>query len=70
MSTPAQTAASGSTDRPYCPVEWVKKHAKPYTAPYYLTLVGVLGAITAVFAVIVVLMVLVATNFNVIGWME
>jgi hypothetical protein len=43
---------------------------KPFLAPYYLTVAGVLGAITVGFAVVFVLLILVVTNFNVLGWME
>ncbi len=43
---------------------------KPYLVPYYMTVAAVLGGITAVFAVVTFLIVLVATNFNLLGWME
>ena len=46
------------------------ERVKPFLAPYYLTVAAVLGAITVGFAVVTVLLVLVATNFNVLGWME
>jgi hypothetical protein len=43
---------------------------KPYLVPYYLTLLGLIGAITVGFVVLIGLLVLVVTNFNVLGWME
>jgi hypothetical protein len=71
MSTPSTAAqASASTNRPYCPVEWVKKHMTPYLAPYYLTVAAMLGAITVGFVIVTVLLILVVTNFNVLGLIE
>jgi hypothetical protein len=43
---------------------------KPYTAPYYLTIVGVLGAVSTLFAVVTVVLILIVTNFNILGWWE
>jgi len=43
---------------------------KPYLAPYYLTVAGVLGGITVVFVVITVLLIIVVANFNVLGLIE
>jgi len=71
MSTSSTAApASASTNRPYCPIEWVKKHMTPYLAPYYLTVGAVLGAITVGFVVVTVMIIIVVTNFNVLGWIE
>jgi hypothetical protein len=48
----------------------VLDRVKPFLAPYYLTVLGLLGAITVGFVVVIGLIVLVATNFNILGWME
>lgn len=67
MSTPTQTTSPAApADKPYCPVEWVKKHA----TVYHLTVAAVLGAATAGFTVVIALLILVSTNFNVLGWTE
>ncbi|HEV3271538.1 MAG TPA: hypothetical protein VGZ93_05095 [Candidatus Methylacidiphilales bacterium] len=71
MSAPTPAAqASAPTAPKFCPIEWVKEHAKPYLAPYYLTVAAVLGAITAGFAVVFVLLIIVTANCNVLGWVE
>jgi hypothetical protein len=49
---------------------WLMKHWKPLLAPYYLTIAALLGAATVGFLVVIGLLVLVATNFNLLGWME
>jgi hypothetical protein len=43
---------------------------EPFLAPYYLTVAGALGAITVAFLVVFLVLILLATNFNVLGWME
>lgn len=43
---------------------------KPFTVPYYLTVIAVLGGITAMFAVIVGVIVLIVTNFNILSLIE
>ena len=48
----------------------MQEQAKPYLAPYYLTVAAVLGAITGGFVIVFVLLALVATNFNVLSWVE
>jgi hypothetical protein len=70
MSTPSPAAPASESPKKFCPIEWVKEHAKPFLAPYYLTVAAVLGAITVGFAVVFVLLALVTANFNVLGWME
>ena len=71
MSTPSTTTpASAPTEKPYCPVEWAQKHLKPFAAPYYLTVVSVLGAITFGFVALTVLLILVVANFNVLSLIE
>ena len=70
MSTPLPAAQASETPKKFCPIVWVKEHAKPYLAPYYLTVAAVLGAITVGFVVVFVLLGIVAANFNVLGWIE
>jgi len=71
MSTPSSSnPAPAPTDKPYCPVEWAQKRLKPYAAPYYLTVAGVLGAITFGFVTITVLLILIVANFNVLSLIE
>jgi hypothetical protein len=67
MSTPSPAAPASPQ---FCPIVWVREHAKPYLAPYYLTVAAVLGAITAGFAVVFVLLIIVTANFNVLGLIE
>ena len=67
MSAPTPTAqAAKPTSAKFCLIE----KAKPYLAPYYLTVAAVLGAITVGFVVITVLLILVVANFNVLGLIE
>jgi hypothetical protein len=47
-----------------------RKHVKPFLAPYYLTIAAVLGGMTAAFVALIAVLILLATNFNVLGWME
>ena len=63
MSTPSPAPESS---KPFCPIELVK----PYLTPYYITIAAVLGAATAGFGALIAVIVLIATNFNVLGWME
>jgi len=64
-STPAAQATVQPTKK-FCPVEILK----PYLNPYYITFAVVLGAITVGFAVVTTLLIIVATNFNVLGFIE
>ena len=71
MSTPSPAAqASAPNPKKYCPVVWVKEHAKPFLVPYYLTVAAVLGAITVGFAIVFVLLAIVTANCNALGWVE
>ena len=71
MSTPSSAAPASTSPSPkFCPIEWMQEQAKPYLAPYYLTVAAVLGAITGGFVIVFVLLALVATNFNVLSWVE
>jgi multisubunit Na+/H+ antiporter MnhC subunit len=67
MATPSFITPASA---PFPSPAWLMERVKPFLAPYYLTVAAVLGAITVGFAVVTVLLVLVATNFNVLGWME
>ena len=60
------TTSTAPAAKPYCPIELLK----PYLNPYYLTVAAVLGGITAVFGALVAVLIIIATNFNVLGWME
>lgn len=70
MSTPSPAAPASATPKKYCPIVWLREHATPYLAPYYLTVAAVLGAITVGFVIVFVLLAIVTANFNVLGWME
>ena len=71
MSTPSPIAqASAPTPPQPGLIEWVKEHAQPFLAPYYLTVAAVLGAITVGFAIVFVLLAIVTANINVLGWIE
>lgn len=67
MSTPSPAPQASEPTTP--PLHLIER-IKPYLAPYYLMVAGVLGAITVGFAIVFVLLILVVTNFNVLGWME
>jgi len=67
MSTPSPAPKAAGPTPLY---QVVVEHAKPFLAPYYLTVAAVLGAITVGFVVVTVLLILVVANFNVLGWME
>jgi hypothetical protein len=43
---------------------------KPHTMPFHLAAAALAGVITVVFLVVVVLMIMVATNFNLLNWIE
>jgi hypothetical protein len=66
MSTIAAAPSSAPTSSKPSALEIIK----PYTAPFYLAVAGLLGAITVVFVIVVTLIVLVATNFNVLSLIE
>jgi hypothetical protein len=68
MSTPAPDTKAPAPAAPL-PVR-IKQILLPYTAPYYLAIVGALGAATVGFVVVIVLLILVAANFNVLGLVE
>jgi hypothetical protein len=43
---------------------------KPHTMPFHVAAAALAGVITVVFLVIVLLMIMVATNFNLLNWIE
>ena len=43
---------------------------KPHTMPFHLAAMALVGVITGIFAVIILLMIMVATNFNVLDFIE
>jgi hypothetical protein len=49
---------------------WLQSRIPYRVRPYHLVVGAVAGLITTLFLVVVVLIVLVATNFNVLGWIE
>ena len=49
---------------------WLQRRIQTHVRPYHLAMGAVVGLITVVFLVVIVLMILVATNFNVLGWIE
>ena len=67
-----------STPVPHTPIEDVRAQAraafqlliKPHTMPFHLAAAALSGVITVIFLVITLLMIMVATNFNVLDWIE
>jgi hypothetical protein len=43
---------------------------KPHTMPFHIAAMAIAGLLTGVFIAITLLIVIVATNFNVLGWIE
>jgi hypothetical protein len=43
---------------------------KPHTMPFHLAAAALAGLVTVVFLVITLLMIMVATNFNLLNWIE
>jgi hypothetical protein len=65
MSTPAVASPAPT---PFFKV--VEARVKPYLAPYYLTVAGVLGLMTVGFIAAITVLIIVAANFNVLDWIE
>ena len=63
-SITAASTQAASSGRPL--LKWVKHHS----TPYHLTVAVVLGLVTAGFGALVVVLIIIATNFNVLGWIE
>ncbi len=49
---------------------WLQHQMRHRIRPYHVAVAAVIGLITVVFAAAVVVIVLIATNFNLLGWME
>jgi hypothetical protein len=49
---------------------WLQHQMRHRIRPYHVVIVAALGLVTAVFTAIVLVIVIVATNFNVLGWIE
>jgi len=64
-----------ATNDPLAPVK-AQLHAafqlliKPHTMPFHVAAAALAGLITVVFLVITLLMIMVATNFNLLNWIE
>lgn len=62
----------------HTPIEDVRAQAravfqlliKPHTMPFHVAAAALAGLVTVVFLVITLLMIMVATNFNVLDWIE
>ncbi len=63
-------SASASNAAPTKTVGKLKELLARYAVPYYLAIVGVLGAVTVLFAVLTIVIVLIVTNFNILGLIE
>jgi hypothetical protein len=63
---------------PSTPLEQIKAQAraafqlliKPHTMPFHVAAAALAGGITVVFLTIILLMIMVATNFNLLNWIE
>jgi hypothetical protein len=51
-------------------IAWLQNTIKARVRPYHLVMGVAVGLITTVFAVVVAVLILIATNFNVLGWVE
>ncbi len=49
---------------------WLQRNVRTHVRPYHFAVGGLVGLITAIFAAVLVLMILVATNFNILSWIE
>jgi hypothetical protein len=67
MATPSSATPVPAPTAPPVPL---MERVKPFLAPYYLTIVAVLGALTLGFVIVIALLILVVTNFNVLGLIE
>jgi hypothetical protein len=71
-------APSAPTTHPHTPIEDVRAQLraafqlliKPHTMPFHVAAAALAGLVTVVFLVITLLMVMVATNFNLLDWIE
>ena len=49
---------------------WLQHQMRHRIRPYHVVVAAIVGLITTVFAVITLVIIIVATNFNVLGWVE
>jgi hypothetical protein len=49
---------------------WLQHQMRHRIRPYHVVVAALLGLVTVVFAVVVLVIVIVASNFNVLGWVE
>jgi hypothetical protein len=49
---------------------WLQHQVVHRVRPYHVVVAALLGLVTVVFAALVLVIVIVATNFNVLGWIE
>jgi hypothetical protein len=52
------------------PLAWLQHQMRHRIRPYHVVVAALLGLVTTVFIVAVLVIVLIATNFNVLGWVE
>ena len=66
-STSPVTAPATDSGRPwFCPTQWLL----PHLTPYHITVAVGLGIATAGFGALTAVLIIIATNFNVLGWIE
>jgi hypothetical protein len=49
---------------------WLQHQMRHRIRPYHVVVAAIIGLITTVFAVAILVIIIVATNFNVLGWVE
>jgi hypothetical protein len=49
---------------------WLQHNIKARVKPYHLAVGAIVGLITAIFGGLIIVLILIATNFNILGWME
>ena len=49
---------------------WLQHNIQARVRPYHLVVGATLGLVTGLFAAAILIMILVATNFNLLGWIE
>ena len=51
-------------------LSWLQHNIKARVRPYHLVVGAVVGFISAIFGGLILVLILIATNFNILGWME
>ena len=49
---------------------WLQERVRTHVRPYHLAIGAAVALISLIFAVVIGVMVLIATNFNLLGWIE